>query len=118
MLKRLSIVFLAVAFVASATMQLMPHVLAAAADADAAVPCDMIDMRADAAPAGVPEMPCKGMIPVCSDSIGCAVVVDLPRGPQASPVAVRWTPVAWSAAERSLAGLTIEPELTPPIAIA
>ena len=117
MLNRLCIVLLAVAFVASATMQLMPHAIAASAGADAAVPCDMMDMKTDTAPAGAPDMPCKGKIPDCADSLGCAVFVDLPARPHGAPVAVHWTKVAWSAAQPSLAGLTLEPELTPPIAI-
>jgi hypothetical protein len=116
MLKRLSIIFLAFALVASVTMQLMPHAWAAPAEAGAAVPCEMMDMAADATPAGVPEMPCKGKIPACDDSIGCAVFVDLPAPPRAAPVAVDWTQVVWSAIQPTLAGLTVEPELSPPIA--
>jgi hypothetical protein len=76
-----------------------------------------MDMKADAMPAGAPDMPCKGKIPDCTGSLGCAAFVDLAAGPQAAPAAVQWTEVAWSAAQPSLAGLTLEPELTPPIAI-
>jgi hypothetical protein len=116
MLKRLSIILLALAFVASATMQLMPHAFAAVA-AGAAEPCNMADMKSDASPGAADEMPCKGAIPVCGDNLGCVVVVDLPQRPQAAPVAVRWTEIVWSLVQRSLAGVMVSPELQPPIAI-
>jgi hypothetical protein len=118
MLKRLSIILLAFALVASVTMQLMPHAWAAPAEAGAAVPCEMMDMQADHGAAGAPEMPCKGKIPVCDDSIGCAVFVDLPVPARAAPVEVHWTSVVWTASQSTLFGRTVEPELTPPIAIA
>jgi hypothetical protein len=60
-------------------------------------------------------MPCKGMIPVCADSLGCAVVVDLPAPPSAEFVAVNWVQVVWAAAGTTLAGRTVPPELFPPI---
>jgi hypothetical protein len=116
MLRRLFILFLALGLVASVTMQLMPHAFAAPAAAGSPAPCEMMDMATPAAPTGSSDMPCKGMIPVCRDSLGCAVVVDLPTPPRAAPVAVDWTQVVWSAVQSTLAGLTVEPELSPPIA--
>jgi hypothetical protein len=118
MLKRLSIILLAFALVASVTMQLMPRAWAAPGEAGAAVPCEMMDMQADSGAAGTPEMPCKGKIPVCNDSIGCAVFVDLPSPPRAAPVDVHWTSVVWTAFQSALFGRTVEPELSPPISIA
>ena len=115
MLKRLSIILLAFAFVAAVTMQLMPRAWAAPAGAGPAVPCEMMNMKAEATPAGTPGMPCKGAIPVCNDSIGCAVFADLPTPPATSPVEVRWISVVWSAIQSVLSGRTVEPELTPPI---
>lgn len=119
MLKRLLIAVLAFALVAGITAQLMPHD-AMIAEAKAAMPCEAMDMSAASVNSSTmpDDMPCKGMIPVCNDSIGCAVVVDLPAPVRAAPVAVHWTVVVWSAAPSTLAGRTLEPELTPPIGIA
>lgn len=119
MLKRLFIAVLAVALLAGTTAQLMPHGAMIAA-ATAATPCEAMDMpAAGVGPSTVPaDMPCKGKIPVCNDSIGCAVVFNLPTPVRVAPVAVRWTGIVWSAAPSALAGRTLEPELTPPIAIA
>jgi hypothetical protein len=113
MLKRFFIVCLAILVFAGMSAQLVAHATAMSS-APPGVPCDMMDMdHASAVPAN--DMPYKGMIPLCADSIGCAVVVDLPPRPQVAPVEVRWTSILWAAAGLSLTGLTVEPEVTPPI---
>jgi hypothetical protein len=117
MLKRLCIVLLALALVASVTMQLIPRALAAADD-HAGAPCDMMNMMVDQTPRGELDLPCKGVISVCNDSICCAFVVDLSPAPRAELADIQWTLVVWSAVQSRLSGLPIEPELSPPIAIA
>jgi hypothetical protein len=78
----------------------------------------MMDMDHAAAPAPAQDMPCKGKVPDCSDSLGCAVVVDLPTPPSAAFVAVNWVQVVWAAGEAAFAGRTVPPELFPPIVLA
>jgi hypothetical protein len=116
MLKRLFISVLAIALLAGTTSQLMPHGAMIAA-AKAAAPCVAMDMSTvSSSPSAMSDdMPCKGMIPVCTDSIGCAVVVDLPMPPQTAPAPVRWVQIVWSAEQTALAGRSVSPELFPPI---
>ncbi|HEY0524440.1 MAG TPA: hypothetical protein VGD08_13690 [Stellaceae bacterium] len=115
MLRWLSVLLLVLALVASTTMQLMPHAFAVP-PAGSAAPCEMMNIATPEAPTGSSDMPCKGMIPVCQDSLGCAVVFDLPIPPRAAPVAVDWMQVVWTVVQSTLAGLTVEPEVSPPIA--
>ena len=122
MLKRLSIVALAVLFAIGLTAQLVPHAAAAMAmKGSPSVPCKMGEQMSppgETADDGgaidaAPEMPCKGAMPDCIVSLGC-VVVDLPA-PATSASPVDWITVAWTVGDSYLTGLEVEPELFPPI---
>lgn len=115
MLKRLAMVAFALLFAVGVTAQMMPHAASAMTmKGDGGAPCDMA--RGDGAQSrGMPAaQPCKGMIPVCVDSLGCVVFVDLPS-PLATAWPVDWIAIDWSAGGSWLTGLTVEPELSPPI---
>jgi len=68
-------------------------------------------------PAATPsrDMPRKGDVPICVDSLGCAAAVDVPAPPSARFFAVDWVQIIWTADTSTLAGRTIPPELFPPI---
>jgi hypothetical protein len=105
-LKRLLTVCLALAFLAGVTMQLMPSSLAAAPitiSADMAGGCDG------------PQAPCTGHLPNCVDHLGCVTVAALPILPASIAVPVEWTSLDYDFAPESLAGISVEPELSPPI---
>ena len=105
-LKRLLTVCLALAFLAGVTMQLMPSSMAAApitVSADMAGGC-----------AG-PQPPCTGHMPNCVDHLGCVTVSALPTSPASIAVPVEWTSLDYDLASESLAGISVKPELSPPI---
>src|SRR4051794_15193858 len=106
MLKRVAILLLAVLVCASISAQTVAHAMVMVGAAEA--PSEATDI-APVTPASMPDMPCKGMIPSCADSLGCAVVVDLPVAPRGDSVAIRWVHVVWWTAQSSLDGLTVEP---------
>lgn len=123
MLKRLSILALAILLAAGLTVQLVPHAASAMAmkaspsvpcemGSEASPPCQMAEDGGAIDPA--PEVPCKGMMPDCVVSLGCVAIVDLPA-PAATASPVDWITVAWTVGNSYLAGLEVEPELFPPI---
>ncbi len=105
-LKRLLTVCLALAFVVGVTAQLMPSSMAQgpiAVSAKMAGGCDG------------PQPPCTGHTPSCVDRIGCITVSALPTSPAAIAVPVEWTSLDFHLALESLAGLSVKPDLSPPI---
>jgi hypothetical protein len=54
-------------------------------------------------------------MPNCIDNLGCLVVQAVPASPTTVAVPFRWTAVAYSLGTASLIGLSVEPELSPPI---
>jgi hypothetical protein len=61
-----------------------------------------------------PQSPCTRHVPNCVDHICCVTVSALP--PSAlSAVAFKWTSLDYIFAPGSLSGITVEPELAPPI---
>jgi hypothetical protein len=110
MAKRFGIVLLAVAVIVGLTMQVLPRSVAfesgqiAVASTD--MPCD-----------GGSGTPCKGMTLACIDAMGCVVAVAIPaRVPQLTTVP--WVAAMYTFADTSLSGLSVEPELSPPILLA
>ena len=105
-LRRLLILCFAAALLVGGWAQLLPCSMA---EAQRGVGADM------AAGCAGRDIPCANLAPGCIDHIGCVVVPALPVLPNSLPVALRWTAVAYAFTAVSLAGLTVEPELSPPI---
>jgi hypothetical protein len=62
-------------------------------------------------------VPCKGMMPGCSDMLGCAVTAGLPAHVTGAAHMLIWTLVAYRAVVGWHEGLSIKPYLGPPITI-
>ena len=105
-LKRLLTVCLALAFLTGVTSQLMSPSMAAA---PITVSADMAGGCAD------PQPPCTGHLPNCVDHLGCITVSALPTLPTSIAVAFEWTALGYDLVPESLAGISVEPELSPPI---
>jgi hypothetical protein len=105
-LKRLWTVCLALAFIVGATVQVLPSSMAIG---------DM-GMRADiAGGCAGPQPPCTGHMPNCVDHVGCVTVSALPASPVLVAVAFQWTSLDYDLAPESLSGISVKPELSPPI---
>jgi len=105
-LKRLLTLCLALAFLVGVMVQLMPSSMAVApitVSADMAGGC-----------AG-PQPPCTGHLPNCVDHLGCVTVSALPTSPTAIAAAFEWTSLGYVLMPESLAGISVKPELSPPI---
>lgn len=106
LLKRLMTVCLALVFVIGVTGQLMPSSMAApqmTASADMGGGC-----------AG-PHPPCTGHMPNCLDHGGCISVSVVPPSPATVAVPVEWTSLDYDFAPQALSGISVKPELSPPI---
>ena len=105
-LKRLLTFCLALAFVAGVTAQLMPSSMAApqmTMSDDAVGGCDG------------PQPPCTGHMPNCIDHVGCITVSALPASSGSISVPVEWISLDYDLLPESLAGISVKPELSPPI---
>jgi hypothetical protein len=105
-LKRLLTLCLALAFVVGVAGQLMPSGMAApqmAMSDDAAGGCDG------------PQPPCTGHLPNCIDHAGCITVSALPASPALIAVPVEWISLDYDLLPESLTGISVKPELSPPI---
>jgi hypothetical protein len=117
-LRRLLIVLTGLSFLIGATVHAM---LPAAACMDAAQPavddcCVKMAMNDHATPAPMKQVPCKGMSLDCAKQVGCVSSPALP-----APSTALWSPtayehVAYCSPVASRAGLSIKPDLFPPIA--
>jgi hypothetical protein len=97
---------LATALIVGATVQILPW---NPAMADTMGHSDDMAGCADHAPAPVKRMP------NCIDHYGCLTVQALPTSPAMLAVPFQWVSVAYSVGAALLLGLSIKPELTPPI---
>jgi hypothetical protein len=104
--KRLLTWCLALAFLLGATVQLVP---CSSTQTDMGVRPDMGGGWA------APQTPSTGHMPSCIDHAGCVTVPALPASPASMPIAFRWTIISYDFAAASLPGMTVEPELSPPI---
>ena len=105
-LKRLLMICSALALVAGVTAQLMPSGIAQTpitASAGMFGGCDG------------PKPPCTGQAPSCVDHVGCITVSVLPTSPTSVVVQVEWTSLEYGVAPESLTGISVKPELSPPI---
>ena len=105
-LKRLLTPGLMLALVVGTTSQLMPS---SVAHADMGLRADMTDGDAG------PQPPCTGHMPNCIDYLGCGTVSTLPASPVAIAVVFEWTSLNYDFAPTSLSGMSVKPELSPPI---
>lgn len=105
-LKRFLTLGLALAFLVGVTGQLMPSSMAA----------PQMTMSADmnGGCAGH-KVPCTGHMPNCLDHGGCISVSVLPPSPTSIAVPVEWTSLDYDFAPQALAGISVKPELSPPI---
>jgi hypothetical protein len=98
--------FLALIFVMSVTVQLVP---VGTAHPDIRVSADMLG-GCDG-----PKPPCSGHLPNCVDHAGCITVSALPTSLVSIAVPVVWTLLDYDLVPESLAGISLKPELSPPI---
>ena len=106
MLKRLMTLGLTLAFLVGVTVQLVPPSMAETpTSVSAGMPgcCD------------IPQPPCTGHLPNCVDHLGCVTVSALPTSPTAIAAAFEWTSLGYVLMPESLAGISVKPELSPPI---
>jgi hypothetical protein len=105
-LRRFLTLCLVATFFVGATVQILPWNTAMA---DTVGHSDDMAGCADHAPAPVKHMP------NCIDHYGCLAVQALPTSPTLLAVPFQWISVAYSVRAAPLLGLSIKPELTPPI---
>jgi hypothetical protein len=104
--KRLLTVCLALAFFVGATVQMLPS----------SMTTEEISLRTGVAGGGAgPQPPCGDHMPNCVDHVGCITVSALPASPGSEAVAFEWTPLDYDLASESLSGISLKPELSPPI---
>ena len=106
LLKRLLTVCLALAFLVGVTGQLMPSSMAE--------PQTTVSAEMDGGCAG-PHPPCTEHLPTCLDHGGCISVSVLPTSPTTIAVPVGWTSLDYDLAPQALSGISVRPELSPPI---
>ena len=104
--KRLLTLCLASALVIGVTAQLMPSSIA---QAQMTVSAEMAGGCAG------PKAPCTSHSPNCIDHVGCVTVSALPIAPASIAAPVEWISLAYDLAAESLAGISVKPELSPPI---
>ncbi len=61
------------------------------------------------------QPPCAGHTPNCVDHLGCITVSALPALPATIAVPVEWTSLDYDPVPETLSGISIKPELSPPI---
>ena len=105
-LKRLLTLVLTLAFLVGVTGQLLPSSMAAP---QMTASTDMAGGCAD------PQPPCTGHLPNCLDHAGCITVSALPASPTSVALPVEWTSLDYNLVPESLAGISVKPELSPPI---
>ena len=105
-LKRLLTVCLALAFLLGVTAQLMPS---STAETVTTVSSEM------GGGCACPYPPCTGHMPNCLNHGCCISVSVLPTSPAAIAVPVEWTSRDYDRPPQPLAGISVKPELSPPI---
>jgi len=105
-LKRLLMLGLVLGLVVGTIAQLVPVSIA---QPDVAVAADLADGCSG------PQPPCTGHMPNCVDHVCCVTVSALPASLASVPVAFEWTSLYYPLAPESLAGISVKPELSPPI---
>jgi hypothetical protein len=109
-LKRLAIIFLSLAFLTGLTAQSL-----FAASINTAQTANLMagTVTGDGADG---QNPCKGAKPLCADHAGCVVMTALTITPGLAPVPVQWDEIEYGECSVAFDGLSVAPELSPPIA--
>ena len=105
-LKRLLTFCLALVFLIGVTAELVP---ASIAPAEMAIGADMAGGCAG------PMPPCTGHGASCVDHIGCVTVSALPASPASVAVAFESRSLDYNPMAESRSGISVKPELSPPI---
>lgn len=105
LLRRLLLLGLALAFALGGMAQLMPPSMAAS----------QTTLNADMSGCDGPKLPCTGHMPNCLDHGGCITVSAVPTSPTAIAAPVEWISLDYDFSPQTLAGISVEPELSPPI---
>jgi hypothetical protein len=105
-LKRFLTLGLALAFILGVTGQLMPSSMA--------VPQMTASSDVGSGCAG-PQPPGTGHMPNCLDHGGCITVSALLASPTSIAIPVEWISLDYDFAPQALAGISVKPELSPPI---
>jgi hypothetical protein len=105
-LKRLLTVCIALTFIVGVTAQPLPSSMAVG---ETGVRAAMAGGRAG------PQAPCTGHMPNCVDHVGCLTVSAIPASPVSVAVAFEWASLDYDLAPESLSGISVKPELSPPI---
>jgi hypothetical protein len=61
--------------------------------------------------------PCKGTMPGCADMLGCGITAGLPARVTAKAHKLTWTSAVYRAIADAREGLSVKPDLGPPITI-
>ena len=118
-LRRLLIVLTGLSFLIGATVHAMLPAASACMDAAQTTTddcCVKMAMKDHATPAPMKQVPCKGISLDCANQLGCISSQALPApstalgSPTAHGYVACWPPLAWRA------GLSLKPDLFPPIA--
>ena len=72
-------------------------------------------MAMDMGDTGSMPMPCKSKLPNCFSSIGCIFMVALPPAYTPTATQLTWLRVVYTSVTSSQAGMSLEPDLGPPI---
>src|SRR4051812_2144815 len=117
-LHRLILTVTLIAFIGGMTLQLMPPKAAFAASAAAPVAGDCAEMAMMAADQGAGHaMPCKGMDPECVKQMRCLGTPSLPLRLGDNVVNFAYGKVAYWTPATFRDGLSIKPDLFPPIGL-
>jgi len=109
------------AFLGGTTVQAMPVLTAngvpAGMAAKASVPCDHMTAMGQPGSA-VPghDSPCKGITPECVKQMGCIGVPSVPIRVDALAAPISYVMIIYWSPQPTLGGLSLEPDLFPPIA--
>lgn len=109
-LRRWFMMFTLSAFLCAGLGQHVPTVAAAPMSSMAGVSPAMDMGNSDSVP-----MPCKSNLPKCFSSIGCIFLVALPPAHAQAVTRLAWSRIVYASVTAYRAGMTLEPDLGPPI---
>ena len=72
-------------------------------------------MAMDMGDSGSMPMPCKSNLPNCFSSIGCIFMVAIPPAYTPTATPLTWSRVVYASVSSSQVGMSLEPDLGPPI---